>query len=114
MIGNESWGNAAGDLVTIHDYNWDPAVLGRRYANEDAFATTLSSYFPGSRRVMVGEFNPSGKPVMVTEFGGVSYAPDAGETWSRYGTDWSPEEYIDRYRLLNESLQESSLQCGFC
>lgn len=114
VIGNDGWENVAGDLLTIHDYNWDAAILRQRYDDEGALTSTLETFFPGSRHVTVGEFDPSGKPVMVTEFGGVSYAPDADEKWFGYGTVRSPEEYVDRYRALNDALQGSSLLCGFC
>lgn len=114
VIGNDGWENVAGDLLTIHDYNWDSEVLERRYADEDALATTLETYFPGSRHVAVGDFDPTGKPVMVTEFGGVSYAPDGDEKWFGYGTVGTSEEYVDRYRVLAGALQNSSVLCGFC
>jgi len=114
VIGNDGWENVAGDLLTIHDYNWDAAVLKRRYDDEGALATTLESYFPGSRHVTVGDFDSTGKPVMITEFGGVSYAPGDDENWFGYGTVRTIEEYVDRYKALNEALQDSSLLCGVC
>lgn len=114
VVGNDGWENVAGDLLTIHDYSWDPDVLARRYRDEEAFGATLGSYFPGSRHLTVGDFDPVNKPVLVTEFGGVSFAPDAGESWFGYGTVRSPEEYVERYRMLNGALQESSLLSGFC
>lgn len=114
VIGNDGWDNLVGDLLTLHDYSWDPEVLSRRYTDEAGFSATLQDYFPGSRRVTVGDFDPSGKPVLVTEFGGVSYAPETGEQWFGYGTVGSEDEFIARYRDLCTALHRSDLIAGFC
>lgn len=114
VIGNDGWENVAGDLLTLHDYSWEPEILRRRYANEPGFASTLGNYFPGSRHVVVGDYDPANKPVLVTEFGGVSYAPESGQEWFGYGTVRSEEEFIGRYRELCDALNESELIAGFC
>jgi hypothetical protein len=114
VIGNDGWENVAGDLFTIHDYTWDPEVLRKRYADEDKLAVTTESYFPGSRHLAIGDFETGGKPVMVTEFGGVSYAPDSGEEWFGYGKVSNNDEFIEKYKALTDALSESELICGFC
>lgn len=114
VIGNDGWENVIGDLLTLHDYSWEPDVLRQRYSTEAGFEDTLRNYFPGSRRVVIGDYNPADKPVLVTEFGGVSYAPESGEEWFGYGTVQSEEEFIERYRDLCNALNESELIAGFC
>lgn len=114
VIGNDGWENVIGDLLTLHDYSWEPNVLRQRYANEAGFENTLRDYFPGSRRVSIGDYDSADKPVLVTEFGGVSYAPEAGEEWFGYGTVRTEEEFIVRYRDLCNALDESDLIAGFC
>lgn len=114
VIGNDGWENVIGDLLTLHDYSWEPDVLRQRYANEAGFEQTLRNYFPGSRRVAVGDYDPANKPILVTEFGGVSFAPASGEEWFGYGTVRSEEEFIERYRVLCNALNESDLIAGFC
>jgi hypothetical protein len=81
---------------------------------EDNLPGTIASYFPGSRHLAVGDFETSGKPVMVTEFGGVSYAPDSGEEWFGYGKVGTSEEFAEKYQALTDALAESDLVCGFC
>ncbi len=114
VIGNDGWENVIGDLLTLHDYSWEPDVLRQRYSTEAGFENTLRDYFPGSRRVVIGDYNPADKPVLVTEFGGVSYAPESGEEWFGYGTVQSEDEFIGRYRDLCNALHESELIAGFC
>lgn len=103
-----------GDMFTIHDYNWDPEVLRVRYATEDDLGTTIASFFPGGRHITVGDYATSGKPVMVTEFGGVSMAPGTDETWFGYGNVRTSKEFVEQYRALTAALAQSELLCGFC
>ncbi|MDQ3444232.1 MAG: glycoside hydrolase family 2 [Chloroflexota bacterium] len=114
VIGNDGWENVIGDLFTIHDYHWDPQVLRDRYANEDQLPRTIEDFFPGAKHLTVGDFETAGKPVMVTEFGGVSFAPDSDEQWFGYGKVGSREAFAEKYRELTDALGESSLICGFC
>jgi beta-galactosidase/beta-glucuronidase len=114
VIGNDGWENTEGDLFTLHDYSWDPAVLDRRYGSGADVDDLLSTYFPGQRRATVEGFDHAGKPMMVTEFGGVSYAPKSGEKWFGYGTVNSGDEYLEKYRALVGALSHSELICGFC
>jgi beta-galactosidase/beta-glucuronidase len=114
VIGNDGWENVIGDLVTIHDYSWNPEILRNRYGTEDQLADTLETYFPAGRLIATGGFETDDKPVMVTEYGGVSFAPDSSEEWFGYGKVRTPQEFEDQYRALTEALVESNLICGFC
>ena len=75
---------------------------------------TLATHFPGARHIAVGDFCTDGKPVMVTEYGGVSFAPESGANWFGYGKVRTEEEYLDQYRALTDALSESDYICGFC
>jgi beta-galactosidase/beta-glucuronidase len=114
VIGNDGWEHAAGDLFTIHDYTWDAELLRSRYGSAGQLEETVGSYFPASRLLTVGGFDHTGLPVIVSEFGGVSFAPDAGEEWFGYGKVKTREEYLERYRALVAALSESEILCGFC
>lgn len=114
VIGNDGWENVIGDLVTIHDYTWDPQTLRDRYTSEDQLPNTLATHFPGARHIAVGDFSTDGKPVMVTEYGGVAFAPNSGENWFGYGKVGSEEEYLAQYKALTDALSESDYICGFC
>ncbi len=69
---------------------------------------------PASCHAAVGDFDPSGKPVNLTEFGGVRYAPDWDENWFGYGTVGFFNEYIEQYRKPIAALWVSSLLSRFC
>ena len=50
----------------------------------------------------------------MTEYGGVSFAPEQGKTWYGYGTVRNEAEFIERYRELTGALTSSELLAGFC
>ena len=53
-------------------------------------------------------------PVMVTEFGGVSFAPgEENRTWG-YSTATDEADFERRLRELFSALQSSSALAGFC
>jgi beta-galactosidase/beta-glucuronidase len=114
VIGNDGWENPVGDIFTIHDYTWDPTLLTKRYGTPEAIHETVTSYFPGSRNLVVGDYDYRGKPVIVSEFGGVSYAPRADEDWFGYGKVQSPGEFVDKYGALLSALNQCTGIAGFC
>ena len=114
VIGNDGWENPVGDIFTIHDYTWDPEVLKKRYGTPSDIDETVTSYFPGSRHLAVGDYEYRNKPVIVSEFGGVSYAPKADENWFGYGKVQSAGEFVEKYSALMSALHRSTAIVGFC
>lgn len=114
VVGNDGWEHVTGDLLTIHDYSWDPEALRSRYSDRAGFERALATYFPGSRRIAVAGYQPAGKPIVLSEYGGVSYAPAQDEEWFGYGTVRSEEEFIAQYEALTSVLHESQVLTGFC
>lgn len=51
---------------------------------------------------------------MISEFGGISYRPVAGEAWFGYGTVTSSQAYLDKYRELVDAILDSPAIAGFC
>ena len=51
---------------------------------------------------------------MITEYGGISFAPAEGERWFGYGTVTSAEEYEAKYEELTAALLDSQVVAGFC
>jgi len=51
---------------------------------------------------------------MITEYGGISYAPKQGERWYGYGTVSSEEEYIATVRELTDAIRTCPGVSGFC
>ncbi len=116
VIGNDGWSQAETDICTIHDYAHgtedEPLV-------QAAFATTLYdrahllAYSPAGRRVFADGFGWQGQPIMLTEFGGISYQSDQSQGWG-YTSASSKEQYLADFSRIFGALYASEILWGFC
>lgn len=114
VIGNDGWEHVEADIVTAHDYSWEPEHLSRLYGKGARREDLPTLFRAGHRHLLAPGMEPSGKPVMLTEFGGVSFAPGTGEEWYGYGTVTSEREFIDRLDALVRAIAPSGAIAGFC
>lgn len=96
VISNDGWEHVDSDILTIHDYSADARMLRKRYGTREGVEATLMSRGPQGRVISLSDelsarVRAGSVPVMVSEFGGVSFAGDSG-TWG-YATVRSTEEY---------------------
>jgi beta-galactosidase/beta-glucuronidase len=112
VVSNDGWELGTSDIVAIHDYDSNGAKLGERYGA--LLAETLAANRPNRRILHLTPGGNVGKPVMLTEYGGISYAPTSGQRWYGYGTVGSPEEYISKVRELTEAVRACPGVSGFC
>ncbi|TWD84697.1 glycosyl hydrolase family 2 [Kribbella amoyensis] len=114
VISNDGWEHTESDIWGVHDYSPTEAGLRERYGDADAVHRTLHERWPGRHRVLLGDPVNAGQPVVLTEFGGLSYTPSAGEKWFGYGTVESADELRDRLGELIGALLDSPEVAGFC
>jgi beta-galactosidase/beta-glucuronidase len=110
VVGNDGWEHVATDLLTIHDYHSNPAVLKERYGTAAACAETSLNIRPAGREIVLGEVSGDA-PVILSEFGGVRYS-SAQEGWG-YQQVESAEALLETYRALIEAASSPGL-AGFC
>ncbi|MDM7887601.1 glycoside hydrolase family 2 TIM barrel-domain containing protein [Curtobacterium sp. RHCJP20] len=115
VVSNDGWEQQDTDIVTIHDYEGDGAVLARTYADETARTRALEGLAPSGHPQFVGGAVDRGQPVMLTEFGGVRFRPAGhgqdgwGYTSATDGPDW-----IARVAALHDAVRASSFLAGSC
>lgn len=115
VVSNDGWEHVNSDILTVHDYEGDGAVLGATYADTDARARLLEGMGPATRRILVDGVDDEGQPVMLTEFGGVNYQPGGaredgwGYTAAADGDDW-----IARITALYDGIRASDFLTGSC
>ncbi|WP_334077997.1 glycoside hydrolase family 2 protein [Paenibacillus sanfengchensis] len=109
VISNDGWELVSTDLVTVHDYEWRREVLTERYATKDA---ALSAQ-PGNRWILVPGFPYAGQPILVTEFGGISFKKNEWEGWGYSGAE-NEEDFAERLRNVVEPMRQSPVIQGFC
>ncbi|MBD2500637.1 glycoside hydrolase family 2 protein [Anabaena azotica] len=117
VIGNDGWESTDTDILAIHDYDTKPQQLLRRYGPEVKLSDMLNHKRPGGRILTLDNYPHQGQPVMLTEFGGIAYAPEdepgADKAWG-YERCWSVSELEMKYSALLETVNSIELFSGFC
>jgi len=113
-IGNDGWEHLVGDIYGLHDYTFEGATLRERYGSAEAVERTLREVQPHHHAVTLPGYRRAGEPIMITEFGGISYRPGADVAWFGYATVTGRAEFLDKYRELVEALLDSPAIAGFC
>mgnify|MGYP005838217763 CR=1 FL=1 len=115
VIGNDGWESVATDMLGIHDYDDDPARIGRRYGAPEALPHLIQRERPGGRLLVLedGDGVGPGLPVILSEFGGIGYHPEWEGTWaySRCGT---PAEFAEKFMDLLSVVRSLVVLAGFC
>lgn len=114
VLGNDGWEHVVGDIIGIHDYAAEGETLRSRYGTPEAIAQTLRVGQPSYHALSAPGFTPSGQPVMLTEFGGLSFRPDGGPAWFGYGVVADEERLLAAYRDLVSATLACPGVAGFC
>lgn len=115
VISNDGWEHTDSDLWTIHDYEASGEVLRARYGSREAVEELIRGFGPAGRLISVLREEPGDKPVMLTEFGGVSYAPGTPfeDSWG-YSAASSADDFAARVGEILSAVRASSSLVGFC
>ena len=114
VISNDGWEHTESDIWGMHDYT--PARRqhpGPLQHAGGADRTLLGSGPVGARCCWATRYR-RGQPVMITEFGGLSYAPEAGEKWFGYSTASDADDLLRRFADLVGAIAETRELAGFC
>lgn len=109
VISNDGWEHTCTDLLTVHDYASGYEELCGRYRSIDSI---LSSQ-PAGRRLFAEGFAYAGQPVLVSEFGGISFCCGEQQGWG-YSSALNGEDFARRYQAVVGALLDSPTVCGFC
>lgn len=113
VVSNDGWEHTDSDIWTIHDYG-AAQDLAANYASEDTVRGLLGALGPVGRVLQLLDLPDRGQPVIVSEFGGISYAPEHDvEAWG-YRTTTDPKEFASILREQFTALQSSPVLAGFC
>jgi beta-galactosidase/beta-glucuronidase len=113
VISNDGWEHTDSDVWTIHDYDADAARLAARYASVGAVDELLAGFGPAGRRMSTTN-DDRAQPVMLTEFGGVSYVDDDIEGAWGYSSAHDASHFEGQVTGLLEAVQASPALVGYC
>ncbi|HQZ11371.1 MAG TPA: glycoside hydrolase family 2 TIM barrel-domain containing protein [Devosia sp.] len=114
VVSNDGWELVSSDIWAIHDYTHYPEQIIERFGSKEAVAATLRGVDPLRRRVVLDTGHIADQPVMITEFGGLSLAPKAGEAWHGYATASDADEYFQMVKGLFDAIYACPEVSGFC
>ena len=116
VISNDGWEHVDSDILSIHDYEASGEVVAARYGSAEAIDALVDGVGPAGRRMLVRGARDPEAPVMLTEFGGVSFVDRAHEVdgaWG-YSAASSPEDFAERVGALLAATHASPVLAGFC
>lgn len=117
VVGNDGWESTDTDILAIHDYETNPTQLAHRYGPEVKLSDLFERRRPGGRILTLDNYPHQGQPVMLTEFGGIAYAPedkpDADKVWG-YERCFNISELEMKYTALLETVNSIEIFSGFC
>jgi beta-galactosidase/beta-glucuronidase len=113
VIGNDGWESVATDIIGIHDYDNDPARIGRRYKADEVLPRLFKRERPGGRVLVLQGDAHTEQPLMLTEFGGIAVAGSDSRSWG-YTTSKDAEDFACRYERLLKVVRTLGLLSGFC
>lgn len=111
VMDNDGWEHTCGDLLTIHDYSSSGEVLKKHFESMES----VLALCPGRRSLFANGWNYRGQPILLTEFGGIRYAPDSGVKYSwGYCEAGSASEFTEKYAEIMKAVWESPVLQGYC
>ncbi|MRH28545.1 glycoside hydrolase family 2 [Microbacterium sp. SYP-A9085] len=113
VVSNDGWEQVDTDILAIHDYESDPDVIAERYGSAEGVRALIDGYGPAGRRLVLGG-SVEGAPIMLTEFGGISFDVDAVDGAWGYSAVSSAAEFEQRLSALVAAVQGSDVLAGFC
>ena len=114
VIGNDGWEHAVGDVFGVHDYAGSSDVLRERYGDRQALTRTLHEVRPYHFPLLSEGGEIGDEPIVLSEFGGLSFVPQTSEDWFGYRQFASPDELLLHYEGLVDALLASTALAGFC
>lgn len=120
VISNDGWEHTFSDMVTVHNYTHGADAQSRQARD---FAATLSDRSlmvtaePAERRIFAEGFRYSGQPIVLSEFGGISYEPSfnqkENDSWG-YTVSKNEEDYIADLTRIFSDIGTNRALCGYC
>ena len=116
VVSNDGWEHLDSDILTLHDYAADPELIRRRYADGESVSAVLRGQGPQLRSPSLSDrqlelFDAGLAPLMITEFGGISFA--GAESWG-YSVVTSDAEFAEAVGGLFAAVLSSPVVAGFC
>ena len=109
VISNDGWEHTKSDIITIHDYEWRSEVLSERYKTEISAVESIAQ----KRWIMVPGYPYQGEPVLLSEFGGISFRKGKSSGWG-YSEAADEADFLRRLIDVMQPVWKSRAIQGYC
>ncbi|MBQ3486494.1 MAG: beta galactosidase jelly roll domain-containing protein [Clostridia bacterium] len=109
---NDGWEQTCTDLVTIHDYTGWPESLTDGYQDRERLLNGNSGHWKLTTAV---GYDNLGKPMLLTEYGGIAMAKDAGDgNWGYNGAEQDEAAFFKRFEAITQAFKHLPGFSGYC
>ena len=109
---NDGWENPQTDIVTVHDYTSFTRDLSPEYQSTEGILTGIPN---GFRTISADGYDHTGKPMLMTEYGGIALAKDKhGANWGYGGAENDEEKFFERFEDITMGFKNCDYFCGYC
>lgn len=116
VVNNDGWEMTKTDICAIHNYNHGSREEKEKQVYfKESLSTkdNLLTAQPAGRPIYVQGYSYQGEPIMLTEYGGVSYQTKHGGEWG-YTSVADEAEYLETYARMIEAIKGSDVLFGYC
>lgn len=113
LVTNDGWEHGDSDVITVHDYATRGEALKANYVDREAIDALLRGIGPLGRQMRLSHDGKEGRPVIVSEFGGVSCAPQHDRRGWGYVGAQSADDLERLLRDLFGAVQSSPALGGW-
>lgn len=115
VVSNDGWEHTDSDIWTIHDYEGSGEVLQQRYGSPPSVSTLLEGMGPSGKVIRTTHDSDRSQPLMLTEFGGISYSPETRyvDSWG-YSSVSQADGFRERFTEVIRGVLAASELKGFC
>lgn len=113
VISNDGWEHTVSDIVTLHNYAQTGRELSLACNDIDGFLAGIPPKDTHTRTPFANGWEYGGQPVIVSEYGGISYRTGTGDGWGYGKTAKDEAEYLSRLAALTGAILASGAQ-GYC
>lgn len=107
---NDGWEQVTSDLCCIHDYFADGAAFREKYTPVE----TMLEGSPQGRKSYASGYRYGGEPIILSEYGGISFGASGEADWGYHEDAESEEELLRRIGDQTEAIRQHPRIAGFC
>lgn len=117
VVSNDGWEHCITDLLTVHNYchgNESEVDKFAKFKKDLSSREEITKFTAINRFIINPGFVDEGKPIILSEFGGVAFKKDiGGKAWG-YTTSSDETQYEQDLRRIYSAIRESKCIQGIC